>query len=143
MAYDQRVQRLKEYRSFAARDEETAVGAFARRRRRRNVAIALAGLLLIAGAGWLYRTLLPSNPAVRDKSRDAKVQCVSCGFVGVVRVAPEETFPVKCPKCKARGCNELWTCHQCGREFVPRKSGNAIQCPSCESTDVGAALFKP
>jgi hypothetical protein len=117
-------------------------GGFARRQRRRRIVIAVLGVALMGVAGWLYTVLLPKEPHLGGGQTRVKVECKSCHFVGVVVIQPGQSFPLVCPKCGSRACEQLWRCRDCGLEFVPKKLGGPVRCEneSCRSLSVGTAV---
>ncbi|MFH1747131.1 MAG: hypothetical protein ABIG44_08835 [Planctomycetota bacterium] len=136
-----------DYRSALHTRGDVEIGIMAIRRRRRNIVIAVMGILFIAGACWLYLSLQPAeNDIVTGDEYHVKVQCINeeCGYVGVVRVKAGQKFPLKCPKCGQRSARQLWQCRnpECGQEFLPTEVGKTIRCPKCGSTSVGTAVAK-
>ena len=120
-------------------DADVRVGAYARRQLRRRILLGLLGLVLIAGAVWLYCRLRPPRAAGAGGDYLVQVQCLSCGHTETLRVPPAQTFPMKCPRCKELACQPLWQCRDCGERFVPEQTGGVVHCPKCGSERVGSA----
>lgn len=130
---------LTDTRSAIYSTGEIAVGAYARHQRRQRILLALAGLALIGAAVLLYEVFRPPDESGAARYPVA-VECVKCGFRGVVRVrAGEEAFPCECPKCHERSCHKLWECRNCGYQFLHRGSSGSLRCPRCGGAAVGTA----
>jgi ribosomal protein S27E len=119
--------------------EEIGIGAYARRQLRRRILIGVFGALLIAGAFLVYYELRPPRVAYDVDHYPVRVRCLSCGYTGTLQVRPTQTFPMKCPQCGETACQELWTCRDCGAQFVPDQAGTTVRCPECGSVRVGSA----
>ena len=138
--------RFVDYRSALAARGEIEIGVLARHRRRRNLAIAVLGIVLIGGAGWLYWLLLPAEDVVAGDEFRVKVQCINeaCVFVGDVQVKAGQRFPLICPKCEQRSCRQLWRCKNpaCRHEFLPPvvQLGKTVRCEKCQGYSVGTAV---
>lgn len=132
--------RVRDRGPVLPREGEIEFGARGRRRRQRNIAVALLGVGLIGGAVWLYWALLPHDKAALDGKVPVKVQCASCGYVGEQRIRQGQTFPITCPKCGQRTAKQLWRCGKCKHEFVPPSQAGPYRCPRCGSQSVGSAV---
>ncbi len=119
------------------------VGAYARAQRRKRIATAVAGLVLILGAIVLYLILKPHQEVDVGGKYPVLVQCTVCGYEDVVRVAPGTPFPITCPKCRERSCRKVWVCRVCGEHFIPHATGVELVCPACGSSSVGTAETSP
>jgi predicted Zn-ribbon and HTH transcriptional regulator len=119
--------------------EEVSVGAYARRQLRRRVLLGVFGGVLIAGALTLYGFLRPPGRADRGDRYAVCVRCAACGHTEAMRVRFDQTFPVRCSKCKELACRVVWRCRECGHQFVPEQMGTALRCPKCGSERVGSA----
>jgi predicted Zn-ribbon and HTH transcriptional regulator len=119
--------------------EEVSVGAYARRQFRRRVFVGVFGGALIIGALTLYSLLKPPGQADQGDRYPVRVHCASCGHAASVQVRFDQTFPMRCPKCKEPACRVMWQCRQCGQRFVPEQTGPAVRCPECGSERVGSA----
>lgn len=120
--------------------DEIAVGAYARRVRRRRVLIGAIGATLIVGAVGVYLALVPRSELPPTETYPVKVRCTACAFVGEVRVPHKQTFPMFCPKCGQKGCRQLWRCYSCGREFPGEAGAEPLRCPNCGKSSVGSAV---
>jgi len=116
---------------------EVQIGAYARRQRRKRLAIGLAGVALIAAGWWLYLELRPKPAGVRTATT-VVVRCTSCAWEGRLTVPADQRFPMDCPQCGQRACEVLWRCRDCGERFVPPRGADPLRCPRCESLRVGA-----
>ena len=139
-----------DYQSALAREGEIEIGARARARRRRALIVAAFGVVLIGAAWWLYCAMRPTAVDIPDGDYfRVKVECIHCGYRGVLNAKPGERFPLTCPECKNRSCQRLWRCLDCGHEFIPSRpprtpretmtSRETIRCPMCGSARVGSA----
>jgi|GEM_PF-861902 len=145
MARRKRVISLTDFHSVVLSEGEIAVGAYARAQRRKRIMLGLAGLALIGGAVWLHFALQPGDTPRADWPQ-MLVRCVvpSCGYEGVVRLAPERArFPLKCPKCGQRSLQKVWECRDCGERFLRRAEletpDGILHCPKCGGVNVGTA----
>jgi predicted RNA-binding Zn-ribbon protein involved in translation (DUF1610 family) len=120
--------------------EELTIGAFARRQWQRQIAIGLVGVLLIAASLFIYVMLRPAPKPNSDTTYPVRRQCVSCGYQDTLRVAYDQTFPMKCPKCGEMAVQALWQCQGCQKTFVPEQRGSRVVCPFCGSDHVGSAI---
>lgn len=130
---------LSDTRSVLATTGDLAVGAFARRARRKRIGIALLGVLLIGAAGVSYWAL--REPPEHVGSFRAVVRCSKCGVEAPVTVAAGQVFPLTCDACHERTLRQVWQCQKCGHRFVPDGRGVPTNCPrsGCRSAAVGAA----
>ncbi len=124
-------------RSILATKGERSVGAYARRQRRRQVAVALAGVGLIVVAVIVYE-LFPQTVRNAPRTYPVMVRCAACGFEGALYVPFDQAFPANCPKCGQPGCRPLWKCDDCGNRFIPDQTAPPVVCPRCKSQRVGA-----
>jgi predicted Zn-ribbon and HTH transcriptional regulator len=132
--------RLTDYRAMLDSKGDIAFGAYARAQQRRRIVIGLAGLALIGAAIGLHFLVRPERQAVITGKTRVLIRCVSCGYEGVVSVAPGEAdVPMVCPKCAARTCKKVWECRDCGQQFFPKGLPGDTRCPQCNSTRVGTA----
>ncbi|MGD8450411.1 MAG: hypothetical protein PVJ57_01215 [Phycisphaerae bacterium] len=141
--YDRRKRSaFADYRSVLSRSGDVEIGVTARRRRRRAITLSVVGVMLVAGAVWLYEALGPGT-SVPTRKVPVKVKCIreECGYIGTMQIEPGTRYPVDCPQCKQRSCWALWRCldPRCGKEFVPDVQGDVVRCPFCGSENVGAA----
>ncbi|TWT41921.1 hypothetical protein RAS1_30450 [Phycisphaerae bacterium RAS1] len=143
MARVRRIVNLSDYRSALAGNDEILIGASVRRRRRRQVAISLSGVALIAAAVWLYWALAQPSAEAPPNSYPVKVMCIACKAVETRRVRPGDSFPLICSFCQQRGAKALVVCRDCREEFVPTGEGEMIRCPRCGGTRVGSAASQP
>lgn len=133
---------LTDYRSLLNTTGDISVGAYAAHQRRRQLLVALLGVALIGGAAWVYSALRPGDQAAAGGTYPVAVECVACGYRGVVQmVSGKASFPVVCPKCKGRSCYELWQCREpdCGAQFWRKGGVTDLRCERCGSRRVGAA----
>lgn len=119
--------------------DEVVIGAFARRQRRRRIAVACLGLGLIALAGALYVQLRPSGGSAVVDSYPAALRCSNCGFEAVRTASAAGPVPAECPECVAHAMRELWQCRKCDARFVPAGGARPVRCPECGSESVGSA----
>lgn len=119
------------------RDGELLVGAFARRQFRRRVLLGAGGTALIAVAVALFLTLseYDGGDGVRH---DSIVRCLQCRAESRVRVRLGDSYPLRCPACRALAALELWHCYDCGLDFVPPQSNDPVACPRCQSESLGS-----
>lgn len=129
-----------EYGRVLARDDDVQIGAYARRQKRRRMVLAALALAAIAGAVWLFLVLRPVDAGVKGGQwYPVKGRCAECGYVAVIDVKAGQTFPLRCPRCKAREFGELWRCLECGREFERPTRPTPVTCPNCGSVHTGSA----
>lgn len=132
--------RIVDYRSVLAAKGEVALGALARRARRRRILVALSGVALILFAAWLGWVLWPKSESMTGASAAVHLRCMACAFEATRVVASDQRFPMQCPACKAHSLRELWTCRapSCGFVFIPDPGGVQRTCPQCGSAEVGS-----
>jgi predicted Zn-ribbon and HTH transcriptional regulator len=130
-----------DYRSAMNREGDIAIGARARAYRRNRYLVGAAGLALIGGAVVMHLLLrLPERAGPSRASAVVLVQCMECGYQGLIQIPPHEArFPVKCPRCKRQSCQKVWECRDCGHRFVPHGELGELRCPKCDSQRVGTA----
>jgi hypothetical protein len=132
---------LTDTRAVLATSGDVAIGAYARRVRRKRAGIAALGVLLILGAGATYWALRePADRATLGTYR-VLLRCATCGYQAGMEVATSQAFPLACPACKERACRPVWQCRKCGREFVADQREVPTVCPNvdCRSAEVGGA----
>ncbi len=135
---------LSDYRSVLRTKGDIAVGAFARRQRRRRIAVAFAGVVLISAAIALLCWLWPTTANPHSDTHPVVVRCIKCKREEVLQLrAGDVGFPLMCPVCQERTCWQVWECRNCGQQFVPPATAAKIVCPRCRSESVGAAEVLP
>lgn len=126
-------------RDVFRRAGEVAVSAYARQQRRRRIFLALVGVALIAGAGWLLAALWPREVRGEAARYAIAVECQKCKWRGVQAGPGRPVFPLPCPQCGERACHKLWECRSCGFQFVDKKGQQVVVCPRCGRRNVGTA----
>lgn len=140
MTLRRRTASLTDYRSVPRGSGDVAVGAYARRQRRWRLALALVGLVLIAGAGWVFVLTRPKDVFDSKRSHPVAVECTKCHARSTAQVdTAASVFPLECPFCHERACHKLWECAACGRQFLHKGGGAVLSCPHCRSRRVGTA----
>lgn len=140
MARRRRIVSLTDYGAVLDGDGDVVIGAYARQLRRKRLMMGLFGLALIGGAVWLYLVLGREESAAAPAQPTIAVQCVRCGYRGVVPVSPGEVGAAqRCPRCGEVACQQLWECRACGHQFLRVGQTGELACPKCGSRSVGSA----
>lgn len=141
MARSRRSYGVTDYSSVLNRSGDVSVGAYARAQRRRRIAVAAAGILLVLGAVWLHGLLQPRDGNDQPEEHTVLVRCVLCEHeFGIPVPSGPAAFPLTCPECGERACHKLWECRVCRHRFVLMGGDSReLQCPNCGSRAVGAA----
>ncbi|MBU0637672.1 MAG: hypothetical protein KKB50_02315 [Planctomycetes bacterium] len=136
---------LTDYRTVMASTGDYGVGAYVRRQQRRNIIVMASGLALFLVAGVLYTLLRPEDPPAQTGGYETYVRCVAkgCDYEGPMTVTAAQDFPVDCPKCGRRSCQQVWQCRACGAKFLPEGMPESVRCPKCGSLRVGSAVVRP
>jgi hypothetical protein len=121
---------------------EIRVGAFARRQVRRRWMFGAFGVCLIAAAGGLYWGLGLDREDAAHRPVTA-LACAGCAYEESRALAPNQHFPLVCPKCGQSSLRPLWSCRSCEERFLPPPQSEAIRCPRCNSDQVGAVRSVP
>lgn len=119
--------------------EEVVIGAFARRQRRKRIAVACLGLGLVALADALYVQLRPSGGSAAVHTYPVALRCTSCGFELVRTASAGGPAVTECPACGAHAMHALWRCRRCDARFVPPGGARPVRCPECGGESVGSA----
>ena len=131
-------------RNIALREgSEVRIGAYARRQRRRTIAIAVVGGVLLGAAALLYFRIQPPGRGTPDNTYPVAIQCATCGHQATVPVAFDAVFPIECPNCRRPKALAQWRCRECGESFVPESTDDDVSCPKCGSVAVGSAAVVP
>ena len=96
--------------------------------------IAVAGILVIVAVLAAYGQIAggPDPEDVMGKGRPMLVICTECGHAGKQTVGWQESFPVKCPKCRKKTAVLAQRCGRCGTVFAhPQKP--VYHCPKCKA----------
>lgn len=136
---------LTDYRAVLTSTGELEIGAYARRKRRRRMLVAWAGVaLILVGAGVAWMLWQPESAPATD-GYPVVVRCVTCAWEGTIRTSARHAFPLTCPRCKERSAREVWRCRNpaCGARFVPDDPTRTPSCPICKGTRVGSAAAEP
>ena len=111
MIIPRRAKRLSDYRSILDHRGEVEIGVQARRRRWRNLFLAIVGAGMIVAAGWLFHLLQPPEETGRPPNGyTIKIQCTECGYTAFVYVKYDQRFPLICPRCKLCSFRQVWHC---------------------------------
>ncbi len=68
--------------------------------------------------------------AIRNRGRKVLYVCKACKATGTTRVAYDEPFPIRCPKCGRKEAVMGFTCVGCGR-IIEKRSEPVYRCPHC------------
>ncbi len=133
---------VTDYSSVLSRSGDVSLGAYARLQRRRHIAIAVVGILLVLSAVWLHHLLRPRDGNDRSPEHTVLARCVMCEHEYAVPVpSGPVAFPLTCPKCGQRACHKLWECRTCGHRFVLLgRDSRELRCEECGSWAVGVAI---
>lgn len=118
---------------------EVEIGAWVRRRRRKRIAIAASGLLLMGLAGCLYWLLSHGVLEPVATRAEADMRCIAdeCAYEFTAQFETAAGPPTMCPRCGQKSLREVWACRKCGARFVLGPT-TELACPKCRSRDVGS-----
>ena len=133
---------VSDLRTVLDRTGDVEIGAWVPRRRRRRLAVAGSGLLLIGMAVLVYVTLRTDRGIGPKDGFPAEFKCITltCGEEFSRRIGFGQETPLNCPKCGERSAKPVWKC-VAGHRFVPEGAlhPESISCPECGSRRVGSA----